>query len=139
MILVLINPLKAAAKKKTTPSPKNMVNFFSSRKKCFLCAQEKSPIVKSPCFFANGPIHMVIPANMYFPSYSTDGMAGIFSLTPMPQRGIELLSGQLHLLEGPKFRKLYQMSYCSGSEKVLVEFLRINHLIRNFIIKKSSD
>ena len=35
------------------------------------------------------------------PHTPTDGVAGIFSLTPMPQPGIKLTSVQMHLFEGP--------------------------------------
>ena len=45
------------------------------------------------------------------PPTPTDGMVGIFSLTSMPWPGFEITSGQLHLLEGPWLRMLYQLSY----------------------------
>ena len=41
----------------------------------------------------------------------TDGAARIFSLTPPPWPGIKLALVQLHILEGPWFRALYQLSY----------------------------
>ena len=38
-------------------------------------------------------------------------MARIFSLTPMLRPGIKLMSAELHLFEGPRFRTLYRLSY----------------------------
>ena len=46
-------------------------------------------------FFATCPICALISAYMCF---TTDGMARIFSLTPLPRPGIKLTSDQLYLL-----------------------------------------
>ena len=63
------------------------------------------------CFFATSPIRARIPAYMCSASHSHRCAPRILSLTPMPQPGIELMSVQLHLFEGPLLRMLYQLSY----------------------------
>ena len=65
------------------------------------------------------PIRAFIACTWVLPHTPTDGAARIFALANMPQSGIELVSDQLHLFEGPKFGTLYRLSYrgCNGHQK----------------------
>ena len=54
-----------------------------------------------PRFFSTGPVRKLISAYMCFPHIRTDGLVRIFSLTPIPQPWIKLMSVQLHLWVGP--------------------------------------
>ena len=68
----------------------------------------------------------------------------IFICHLMPRPGIELMSVQLHLLEGPLFRALNKLSYhglCKDSNNSVLEprmhFLNVPHLLVRVFSKES--
>ena len=67
------------------------------------CAGCRASARGTPCKDLNQHILplALISANMFLPHTLTDGVARIFSLTPMPRLGIELMSAHLLLFEGP--------------------------------------
>ena len=82
----------------------------------FRCAKLRlaSSVVSAPCwkhFLLLGQSARLYLGTCVTLHVPTNGMAWIFSLTPMPRTGIQLMSAQLYFFGGPSFRMLYRLSY----------------------------